>query len=179
VDSAWSQVLTPAIGTVLGASAALLSSWLTNRSAEKRHRAELESQERRHNNELHARFFECLMSPRVNAHAEILGRLYDLQMATHYFLSDARNGEYKEEFERALNQFRGACGLHRTWIRTTALEALSQIDRDGEDWRQGKSLVSDATKRFAEARLLLEWSLGLEDLELFMRGLQRPDPRKC
>ncbi len=155
---------------MVGAAASLMGAWVQNRENLKRLRLELASQDRHHERELQARFMDYLMKPRVEAHVAVLTQLWVLRSAAATYLASQAAAD-QTNYILAKKLFDGAYVLNSAWVRPKALAELDKLSKDVEQLVSSRRPISEVQQRFVSPIELVEWSLGIEQLEQYMRDL--------
>jgi hypothetical protein len=170
MDQLLTVLLSGAVGGVLTAAATLAGVWLHSRENLKRVRLELATREKQHQRDLRARFMDYLMKPRVEAHVDVLTRLWVLRSATARYVASGGE-ENLQEYILAKKEFDAIYVLNSAWLRPQALEELSALSREIEQLVSAQPLVSAIQQRFSKPIQLVQWSLGVEDLEQYIQDL--------
>ncbi len=169
------QWLGSVVGVALGVIATLTTTFVQNKASLRRQKLEMESNEKRHRRELRARFMDYLMKPRVEGHVAVLTQTWVLRSASAKYAA-TRTEEAKVGFLRAKNDFDVAYTLSSAWLREAALKEVSALSRDVEQMIVDQCPVTDIVERFAQPLVVTQWSMGIEDLEQYLRELGERTP---
>jgi len=169
MDQLLTVLLSGAVGGVLTAAATLAGVWLQSRENLKRVRLELATQEKQHERDLRARFMDYLMKPRVEGHVEVLRRLLVLRSVSAMYV--VSGGGNQQEYILAKKEFDAIYVLNSAWLRPQTFEELNAFSREIEQLVSAQHPVTEILHRFNKPIQLVEWSLGIEDLEQYVRDL--------